>query len=116
VTEQAGLRFGSRLRQLRDQAGLTQDELAQAARVSQRAVSDLERGINASARKDTAVLLAGALAMALSRDLDDRHKQAWILGELGIAERLTGDHRSATVMHRRRQPHGIRHCGRPASG
>ena len=63
VTEQAGLRFGGLLRQLRDEAGLTQDELAEAARVSQRAVSDLERGINATARKDTAVLLAGALGL-----------------------------------------------------
>ena len=63
VTEQAGLRFGRLLRQLRDKAGLTQDELAEAARVSQRAISDLERGINATARKDTAVLLAGALGL-----------------------------------------------------
>ena len=63
VTEQAGLRFGKLLRQLRDKAGLTQDELAGAARVSQRAISDLERGINATARKDTAVLLAGALGL-----------------------------------------------------
>jgi transcriptional regulator with XRE-family HTH domain len=60
---QAALRFGGLLRQLRDQAGLTQDELAEAARVSQRAISDLERGINATARKDTAVLLAGALGL-----------------------------------------------------
>jgi transcriptional regulator with XRE-family HTH domain len=63
VTEQAGLRFGGLLRQLRDEAGLTQDELAETARVSQRTVSDLERGINATARKDTAVLLAGALGL-----------------------------------------------------
>ena len=60
---QAGLGFGGLLRQLRDDAGLTQDELAEAARVSQRAVSDLERGINATARKDTALLLAGALGL-----------------------------------------------------
>ena len=63
VTEQAGLRFGGLLRQLRVDAGLTQDELAEAARVSQRAISDLERGINRTARKDTAVLLAGALGL-----------------------------------------------------
>ena len=60
---QAALRFGGLLRQLRDEAGLTQDELADAARVSQRAISDLERGINRTARKDTAVLLAGALGL-----------------------------------------------------
>jgi tetratricopeptide (TPR) repeat protein/transcriptional regulator with XRE-family HTH domain len=61
--EHAALRFGGLLRQLRDEAGLTQDELAEAAQVSQRAISDLERGINATARKDTAVLLAGALGL-----------------------------------------------------
>jgi transcriptional regulator with XRE-family HTH domain len=70
VTEQAGLGFGGLLRQLRTDAGLTQDELAQAAQVSQRAVSDLERGINRTARKDTAVLLAGALGLdGPARDL-----------------------------------------------
>ena len=61
--EQAELSFGGLLRRLRDEAGLTQDELAEAAQVSQRAVSDLERGINATARKDTAILLAGALGL-----------------------------------------------------
>ena len=67
---QAGLGFGGLLRQLRDDAGLTQDELAEAARVSQRAVSDLERGINRTARKDTALLLAGALGLdGPARDL-----------------------------------------------
>jgi transcriptional regulator with XRE-family HTH domain len=55
----AALGFGGLLRRLRDEAGLTQDELAEAAQVSQRAISDLERGINRTARKDTAVLLAG---------------------------------------------------------
>ena len=63
VAERAGLGFGGLLRRLRDEAGLTQDELAEAARVSQRAISDLERGINATARKDTALLLAGALGL-----------------------------------------------------
>jgi predicted ATPase/DNA-binding XRE family transcriptional regulator len=57
------LGFGGLLRRLRDEAGLTQEELAEAARVSRRAVSDLERGINRTAHKDTAVLLAGALGL-----------------------------------------------------
>ena len=70
MTGRAGLRFGGLLRRLRDEAGLTQDELAEAAQVSQRAVSDLERGINATARKDTAVLLAGGLGLdGHARDL-----------------------------------------------
>ena len=43
---------------------LTQEELAEAAQLSPRSVSDLERGINRTARKDTAELLAGALGLA----------------------------------------------------
>ena len=64
VTEHGELGFGGLLRRLRDDAGLTQDELAEAAKVSQRTISDLERGINRTARKDTAVLLAEALNLA----------------------------------------------------
>jgi tetratricopeptide (TPR) repeat protein/transcriptional regulator with XRE-family HTH domain len=52
------------LRQLRADAGLTQEELAEAASLSPRSVSDLERGINLTARKETARLLAGALGLA----------------------------------------------------
>src|SRR6516162_6087473 len=56
--------FGELLRQLRAGVQLTQEELAEAAALSPRAVSDLERGIHRTARKDTAVLLAGALGLA----------------------------------------------------
>ena len=63
VAEQAGLGFGGLLRQLRADAGLTQEELAEAASLSSRSVSDLERGINLTARKDTARLLADALGL-----------------------------------------------------
>ena len=64
VAEQAAPGFGGLLRQLRADAGLTQEELAEAAGLSPRSVSDLERGINLSARKDTARLLADALGLA----------------------------------------------------
>src|SRR6516162_3339078 len=64
MAEQLALGFGGLLRQLRAQAGLTQEELAEAAELSPRSVSDLERGINRTARKDTAELLAGALDLA----------------------------------------------------
>ena len=56
--------FGELLRQLRADAGLTQEELAEAAGLSPRSVSDLERGISLTARKDTARLLADALGLA----------------------------------------------------
>jgi tetratricopeptide (TPR) repeat protein/transcriptional regulator with XRE-family HTH domain len=57
------LSFAGLLRQLRAEARLTQEELAEAASVSPRSVSDLERGISRTARKDTALLLAGALSL-----------------------------------------------------
>src|SRR5215467_10711776 len=57
------LSFAALLRQLRTGARLTQEELAEAAGVSPRSVSDLERGINRTARKDTALLLADALSL-----------------------------------------------------
>jgi tetratricopeptide (TPR) repeat protein/transcriptional regulator with XRE-family HTH domain len=61
AVSEPGLSFAGLLRQLRAAAGLTQEELAEAAGLSPRSVSDLERGINRTARKDTAVLLADAL-------------------------------------------------------
>ena len=64
MTEQPGLGFAGLLRQLRVEARLTQEELAEAASLSPRSVSDLERGINRTARKDTARLLADALGLA----------------------------------------------------
>ena len=58
------LSFAGLLRQLRAEAKLTQEELAEAAGLSPRSVSDLERGINRTAHKDTALLLADALGLA----------------------------------------------------
>ena len=63
VAEQTVPGFGGLLRRLRAEAGLTQEELAEAARLSPRSVSDLERGINRTARKETARLLADALGL-----------------------------------------------------
>jgi tetratricopeptide (TPR) repeat protein/transcriptional regulator with XRE-family HTH domain len=63
VVAEPGLSFAGLLRQLRAEARLTQEELAEAAGLSPRSVSDLERGINRTAHKDTALLLAGALSL-----------------------------------------------------
>jgi tetratricopeptide (TPR) repeat protein/transcriptional regulator with XRE-family HTH domain len=63
VADRGPVTFGGLLRRLRTEAGLTQEELAEAAGVSPRSVSDLERGINLTARKDTARLLADALQL-----------------------------------------------------
>ncbi len=61
--EEPALTFAGLLRRLRAEARLTQEELAEAAGVSPRSVSDLERGINRTARKDTAMMLAGAFGL-----------------------------------------------------
>ena len=58
------LSFAGLLRQLRAEAPLTQEELAEVAGLSPRSVSDLERGINRTARLDTTRLLADALGLA----------------------------------------------------
>ena len=50
--------FAGVLRRLRAGTGLTQEELAGAAGLSPRAISDLERGIVATPHRDTVRLLA----------------------------------------------------------
>jgi transcriptional regulator with XRE-family HTH domain/tetratricopeptide (TPR) repeat protein len=89
VTEQPEPGFAGLLRQLRAEARLTQEELAQAAGLSPRSVSDLERGLHRTARKDTAVLLADALNLAEPvRDLF----VAAALGHVAAAEVLAAVH------------------------
>lgn len=63
MADKPAVSFAALLRQLRVDAGLTQEELAAAAQLSTRAVSDLERGVNVTARSETARLLAGALEL-----------------------------------------------------
>jgi len=64
MPEQSAPDFGVLFRQLRTRAQLTQQELAKAATLSTRTVSDLERGINRTAHRATAELLAEALDLA----------------------------------------------------
>jgi transcriptional regulator with XRE-family HTH domain len=55
--------FAELLRQLRVEARLTQEELAEKSGLSPRSISDLERGVSRTARKGTALLLADALGI-----------------------------------------------------
>ncbi len=55
--------FGVALKRYRLSAGLTQEDLAARARLSARAVSDLERGVNRAPRPSTLALLARALRL-----------------------------------------------------
>jgi tetratricopeptide (TPR) repeat protein/DNA-binding XRE family transcriptional regulator len=91
--------FAGLLRNLRTEAGLTQEELATAARLSPRSISDLERGINQTARKDTARLLAGALSLtgvaraafeAIARGHAAASGYPWSLGIGAPAEAVAG--------------------------
>jgi tetratricopeptide (TPR) repeat protein/transcriptional regulator with XRE-family HTH domain len=56
--------FGEVLKRYRQVAGLTQEALAERARLSARAIAALERGVNRTPRPDTLRLLADALALA----------------------------------------------------
>lgn len=55
--------FAALLRRLRRRKGLTQEQLAEAARVSWRSVSDFERGATRTPHRDTVALLADALGL-----------------------------------------------------
>ncbi len=67
MSEQPAIQYAELLRQLRAELGLTQEELASAAGISPRTISDLERGINQTPRKATAELLADALRLPAPR-------------------------------------------------
>ena len=64
MSEQPAIPYAELLRQLRAEQGLTQEELASAAGISPRTISDLERGINQTPRRSTAELLADALRLS----------------------------------------------------
>ena len=64
MSEQPASQYAELLRQLRVEQGLTQEELAAAAGISPRTVSDLERGINQTPRRATAELLADAMRLS----------------------------------------------------
>jgi len=61
MPDQDPIQFGGLLRRLRTKAGLTQEELAEAAGGEYAVDQRSERSINLTARKDTARLLADAL-------------------------------------------------------
>src|SRR5947209_147616 len=55
--------FAALLRRHRLATGLTQEQLAERANLSVRAVSDLERGLRTAPRRDTVDLLSAALEL-----------------------------------------------------
>src|SRR5215213_6681864 len=67
---QTGTVFGELLRQLRNAAALSQEELAERAGLSRNGISDLERGLHPAPRLETVRLLAAGLALE-ERDRGD---------------------------------------------
>lgn len=76
--------FGALLRRHRVEAGLTQEELAERARISARAVSDLERGVYQTPKMWTARQLAEAL------DLQGESRASFDAAARGTTGRPTG--------------------------
>lgn len=73
--------LGASLRDLRQAAGITQEELAERAGISARTVSDVERGLRAFVHHDTARRLATALQL---RDEQRREFEAVARGRTVI--------------------------------
>jgi transcriptional regulator with XRE-family HTH domain/tetratricopeptide (TPR) repeat protein len=99
-----GPSFAVLLRRLRKGAFLTQEDLAHAARLSSRAISDLERGLTRTTRRDTATRLADALnlrgspredfvAMALGRSPPSGSVSAAPDHAAGAGSRFSGEPR-----------------------
>jgi tetratricopeptide (TPR) repeat protein/transcriptional regulator with XRE-family HTH domain len=113
VTEQSALGFAGLLRLLRAEARLTQEELASAAGVSTRAVSDLERGLHQKAHKDTAAMLADALTLpAAARALF----VAAARGHVPAAEVLAARAHAAATAHEPPRPAGVATSADTAGG
>lgn len=86
--------FGEMLRRYRVAAGLSQEELAERAGLSARAISDLERGVKQTPRKETVALLADALALSPQRRIlfgaTARPVQSFVIDQAS-ARQVTGD-------------------------
>ena len=94
-------RFGTRVRTLRIAAGLTQAELAEQARASERTISDLERGLRRTVYPATARHLASALGLAAD-DLAGFLSEA--RGEPGLSPRNHTEIGAVPADHRTRIP------------
>jgi WD40 repeat protein/transcriptional regulator with XRE-family HTH domain len=85
--------FGLLLRRYRQAAGLTQEELAERAHLSTRAISDLERGLKRTPRRDTIALLVEALELSPedAAALYSTVNRAVGFGELGASFQEKGE-------------------------
>src|ERR1700733_10566985 len=63
VQQQESLNFGALLKRMRVSAGLSQEQLAERARISVQAVGAYERGARRAPHRDTLALLVEALSL-----------------------------------------------------
>jgi transcriptional regulator with XRE-family HTH domain len=99
VTDQPALDFGGLLRELRVAARLTQEELAEAAGLSPRTVSDLERDVRQLTSDYPAAAQALEQALDIYRDLGSRGGEAEALNERGTLHRVSGELAQAEECH-----------------
>ena len=78
--------FGELLKKHRVAAGITQDYLAEIARVSANAISSLERGVRRAPHRDTVSLLASALGLT-GREREDFEASAEVVRARTVATR-----------------------------
>ncbi|MFW6074333.1 MAG: ATP-binding protein [Chloroflexota bacterium] len=83
--------FGMLIHRSRQDAGLTQEGLAERAGVSARTISDLERGVVSAPRRDTLELLADAF------DLSREEREYWERERQRIAQRSTAESGETTI-------------------
>jgi predicted ATPase/DNA-binding XRE family transcriptional regulator len=87
--------FGDLLRRARRAASLSQEELAERAGLSARAISDLERGVNRVPRRDTLEMLADALS------INAEQRRQWERMRRAAAVRVppSADHTASATEH-----------------
>src|SRR3984957_1116916 len=78
--------FGDLLKRHRIAAGVTQEHLAEVARVSANAISSLERGIRRAPHRDTVALLAMALQLSEAQRRDFEEAAAVMRGRSAVRE------------------------------
>ena len=78
--------FGNLLRRYRLAAGLSQEQLAERAKISPNGISALERGYRRNPQRETVALLAGALMLS-----DDQRKEIEAAARAGAPRRIGGN-------------------------
>ena len=102
MNTESALTFGELLKRYRLAAGLTQEALAERARLSPRTISDLERGVTSWPYRDTVALLAVALELTADERASLQAARRRPLGR--VASRSTEDRAPALASGNATEP------------